>query len=400
MRKWRAGARGRVQAHRAGHAHLPHRRAARSVRRAGAAHGDGVRSREARARLREHRGARARRAACSTSRRLGVRVDDHGAPSAEPLGKLGGVPHPARRRARRARSRSRGSPIDQFSFLEGDDGHLNVLVRANGRGDGMWASETRGGRARVACACRSAASPTAATAPPAERYQPLPTPQAPRLQNRYVGQLPALRRRHRLVPPRSYAGGCDLRGALRRQCGAFRRRTASTGSRRWATTRWRSAATARDLHFTSVRLAPYPVVAGTLHARQRGQGETRSHGFFYNEPASGLLGLPIIGGDQPRHAPPAAAVLGVGALSCATSRSAFASSARWTQRATKQQRRLPRLLRRLVRQLAAAVPPQPRVRADGLRDRRGAGSSGDGIAEIRRVNFLAAWRISSRTGLR
>ena len=32
-----------------------------------------------------------------------------------------------------------GAPIDQFSFLESADGHLNVLVRAQGRGDAMWA---------------------------------------------------------------------------------------------------------------------------------------------------------------------------------------------------------------------------------------------------------------------
>jgi len=52
-----------------------------------------------------------------------------------------------------------------------------------------------------------------------------------------------------------------------------------------------------NLHFSSVRLAPYPVVAGGyVHAGAR-QGETRSHGFFYNE-RQGLLGLPIIGGRQ------------------------------------------------------------------------------------------------------
>ena len=34
-----------------------------------------------------------------------------------------------------------GSPIDQFSFLEDGEGFLNVLVRANGRGEAMWSSE-------------------------------------------------------------------------------------------------------------------------------------------------------------------------------------------------------------------------------------------------------------------
>src|SRR5688572_378715 len=39
-----------------------------------------------------------------------------------------------------------GSPIDQFSFLESGDGHLNVLLRGSGAGDGMWAGERTGGQ--------------------------------------------------------------------------------------------------------------------------------------------------------------------------------------------------------------------------------------------------------------
>ena len=34
-----------------------------------------------------------------------------------------------------------GAPVDQFSFLESGDGHLNVLVRSEGQGDGMWRAE-------------------------------------------------------------------------------------------------------------------------------------------------------------------------------------------------------------------------------------------------------------------
>ncbi|HYJ47159.1 MAG TPA: beta-propeller domain-containing protein, partial [Pyrinomonadaceae bacterium] len=34
-----------------------------------------------------------------------------------------------------------GSPVDQFSFLESEDKHLNVLVRSEAAGDGMWAAE-------------------------------------------------------------------------------------------------------------------------------------------------------------------------------------------------------------------------------------------------------------------
>jgi hypothetical protein len=38
-----------------------------------------------------------------------------------------------------------GSPVDQFSFLESGDNHLNVLVRSDAAGDGMWAAEVAAG---------------------------------------------------------------------------------------------------------------------------------------------------------------------------------------------------------------------------------------------------------------
>ncbi|HST58994.1 MAG TPA: beta-propeller domain-containing protein, partial [Longimicrobium sp.] len=42
-----------------------------------------------------------------------------------------------------------GSPVDQFSFLESADRHLNVLVRSDGAGDGMWNAEHTGGDASL-----------------------------------------------------------------------------------------------------------------------------------------------------------------------------------------------------------------------------------------------------------
>jgi len=38
-----------------------------------------------------------------------------------------------------------GSPVDQFSFLESEDDHLNVLVRSETSGDGMWGAEAAAG---------------------------------------------------------------------------------------------------------------------------------------------------------------------------------------------------------------------------------------------------------------
>jgi hypothetical protein len=55
-----------------------------------------------------------------------------------------------------------------------------------------------------------------------------------------------------------------------------------------------------DLHFTSVRLANHPVARDRYTRRNAAQGETRSHGFFYKPETEydGLVGLPIIGGGQ------------------------------------------------------------------------------------------------------
>src|SRR4029450_6045165 len=38
-----------------------------------------------------------------------------------------------------------GGPLDQFSFLQSEDHHLNVLVRSESKGDGMWAAEVAEG---------------------------------------------------------------------------------------------------------------------------------------------------------------------------------------------------------------------------------------------------------------
>jgi hypothetical protein len=56
-----------------------------------------------------------------------------------------------------------------------------------------------------------------------------------------------------------------------------------------------------NLQFTTLRLGRYPVAAGKYTRPGAAQGETRSHGFFYRPESDqdGVLGLPIIGGDEP-----------------------------------------------------------------------------------------------------
>lgn len=192
-----------------------------------------------------------------------------------------------------------GTPIDQFSFLESADGFLNVLVRAHGRGEAMWSSEwTAGDLAllRVPLASFSDGRESA----PRESYRPLPTPVGHAIQNRFISEYlvygtgAGWRRPHAMPDQRAFAvryarpevahevplvHGLDRIEAL----GSDAVLVGSDG---------------KDLHFTSLRLGRMPSTAGRYTRPNASQGETRSHGFFYNA-AEGLLGLPIIGSGKP-----------------------------------------------------------------------------------------------------
>ena len=81
--------------------------------------------------------------------------------------------------------KAEGSPIDQFSFLEAD-GQLNVLLRASGRGEAMWAAENGSGdMALLRLPLNEFGDGRQAAA--AERYRTLPKSAGYTLQNRYVG---------------------------------------------------------------------------------------------------------------------------------------------------------------------------------------------------------------------
>ncbi len=199
-----------------------------------------------------------------------------------------------------------GSPIDQFSFLEGKDGMLNVLVRSNGRGDGMWAAEVNSGDLallRVPLASFSDGRESA----PSDAYHALPKPEGYALQSRYIGSYLLYgggngwhRARSTLeskVYAVDYAGGATvhtlpLAHAVDR-IEALGRHAVVVGS------------DGRYLHFTSVRRGGVPTAAHRYTRADAAQGETRSHGFFYRAQSEhdGLLGLPIVGSQVPgmRH---------------------------------------------------------------------------------------------------
>lgn len=197
-----------------------------------------------------------------------------------------------------------GSPVDQFSFLEGNDGFLNVLVRAESTGDAMWGPEQRGAGApalaRVSLASFASASPEPV------RYAMLPAPERGSLQNRFVGDYVLYGTGG---PPAWHESN------PRRDASLFAFRYASGGAAsalKLGHGVERIEAMGRDavvvggdgsaLHFSAVGLGQAPRLEGHHEIAGGAQGETRSHGFFYQPETSetGLLGLPVRGVRRPR----------------------------------------------------------------------------------------------------
>jgi len=196
-----------------------------------------------------------------------------------------------------------GSPVDQFSFLESGDNHINALVRSAAAGDGMWSAEVAEGEVALMRAPLANLSDGSETAQ-AANYTRLPEPEGYVFQNRFVGDYllygsgtgwgsPKNAKRPSLyVAP--WAGGAPAELSL--QHGVDRIETMGSGA-------VVVGADQNDLHFTSVRLGEQPAVVGGYTRKGASQGELRSHGFFYKSegPDSGLLGLPISGSGRPGY---------------------------------------------------------------------------------------------------
>jgi hypothetical protein len=188
-----------------------------------------------------------------------------------------------------------GSPVDQFSFLESDDGFLNVLVRSDSSGDGMWGAEAAAGDVALMRVPLTHFSDGTDTVQPF-RYRKLPRPDGYTFQNRFVGDYllygtgsgwgrPEKVQKSNFYAV-SWAGGAlssfSLPHGVDRieQLGNDAVVVGTSGA---------------DLHFTAVRLGRTPEVADEYVRKGASQGELRSQGFFYKPdgPNSGLLGLPI-----------------------------------------------------------------------------------------------------------
>ncbi|HTH37777.1 MAG TPA: beta-propeller domain-containing protein [Pyrinomonadaceae bacterium] len=188
-----------------------------------------------------------------------------------------------------------GTPVDQFSFLESGDQHLNVLVRSDGYGEQMWGSEFAAGDVALFRMPVDSFSDGSLDAP-GYRYQELPKPTGYTFQNRFVGDYllygtgsgwgrPEAKNAADLFAV-NWANG-DV-SELRLKHGVDRIEQLGKDAVVVGTN-------GTDLYFSPVRLGSRPEVKESYARKNASQGELRSHGFFYKPDGqdSGLLGLPI-----------------------------------------------------------------------------------------------------------
>lgn len=198
-----------------------------------------------------------------------------------------------------------GSPVDQFSFFESADGHVNILVRAEAWGDAMWAPEWAGGNAsllRVPLHAFGDGSKLALST----MYRPIPTETgggAGAFHNRFVGD-------YLLYGSGSGWGRPRAEGSVLYvvpwKGGALTRLMLPHGTDRIEMMGSEAVVVGveeRDLHFSGIRLDRTPQLAQHYLMRDASQGELRSHGFFYrpDDAHAGVLGLPVREGGRPGY---------------------------------------------------------------------------------------------------
>ncbi|HVH12238.1 MAG TPA: beta-propeller domain-containing protein, partial [Longimicrobium sp.] len=197
-----------------------------------------------------------------------------------------------------------GTPVDQLSFLESEDDHLNVLVRSEGMGESMWASEWADGDVRLLRVPLARFADGRREAPRgAYRVLPHPAEGHHAFANRFVG-------RH-LLYGAGNGWGWQERGGSTLYVVPWRGGELATLLLPHGVDRIEVmggdavvvGADATDLHFTGIRLAGEPRIAQRYVRREASQGETRTHGFFYraDDPAEGVLGLPVRGPGRPGY---------------------------------------------------------------------------------------------------
>ena len=198
-----------------------------------------------------------------------------------------------------------GSPVDQFSFLESNDGYLNVLVRSNSNGNSMWnAEKTSGEAALMRVPVNSFSDGSEAVAE--ENYRSLPKPNGYTFQNRFVGNYllygtgAGWQRNKGSAASELFAVRWNGDGQVERlQLPHGVDRIEALGTDAVVV-----GSGGNDLYFSAVSLRGRPELRGRYVYENGSQGELRSHGFFYKPDGtnSGILGLPVRGGSEPGYA--------------------------------------------------------------------------------------------------
>jgi hypothetical protein len=188
-----------------------------------------------------------------------------------------------------------GSPVDQFSFLESDDGFLNVLTRATSSGEAMWSSERSSGAAALLRLPLERMTDGSLSAP-AAWYRPLTTPRSYAFHNRFVGDYLLYGAGNGWGPVRQ---SDTTLYAVPWRGGDLTTITLAHGIDRIEVMGGDAVVVGvrgNNLEFSGIRLrAGRPSLGQRFVMPQATQGELRSHGFFYKPDGddSGVLGLPV-----------------------------------------------------------------------------------------------------------
>lgn len=196
--------------------------------------------------------------------------------------------------------RTSGGPVDQFSFLESDDAHLNVVVEDAAHGGAMWSSERPKWRLALLRVPLSAFGDGRDSAP-ASAYRGVAGGLPGATQNRFIGDwlvigsgsgwMPQDRPRASSIYVTPWRGGAVREIALAHdveRIEAMGRDAVVIG------------ADMSRLHFSAIALDDPARELRRYSIAGASQGETRSHGFFYKPSGDGgVLGLPVRGAGKP-----------------------------------------------------------------------------------------------------
>lgn len=197
-----------------------------------------------------------------------------------------------------------GMPLDQFSFREEDDGSLHVLTMAAGGGDAMWQAEANdeGDMALLHLAASRFGNGAAKAGP--QDYRGLPSVTGWERQNRFVGDwllyaggqgYKDLRKPDAKKGAPLYAVPLDGGAVVPLDPGHAVGRIDSMGRDAIVVGSDRDNA----LVFSTVALGGKPALASRFRFPAAGEGENRSHAFFYrpdrgSDGDDGMLGLPVM----------------------------------------------------------------------------------------------------------